>query len=101
MYHPQRGADRRAVRDRRLRIERRAEERRRLVERRRLLDRRMTAEPATEHLRNALQFLHALEDRGHLDAEDHADLDAALRRLSLALTQMERRISPPGMPPLP
>jgi len=61
----------------------------------------MTAEPATEHLRNALQFLRSLEDRGHLDAEDRADLDAALRRLSTALMQMERRISPPGMPPLP
>jgi hypothetical protein len=61
----------------------------------------MSTEPATEHLRNALQFLHTLEDRGHLDVEDRADLDAALRRLSTALIQMERRISPPGIPPLP
>lgn len=60
------------------------------VERRRLPDRRAPAEPAAEHLRNALQLLTQLALNGRLHYDDRLELDAARRRLQLALLGLER-----------
>ncbi|MBI1966708.1 MAG: hypothetical protein HYS40_01845 [Gemmatimonadetes bacterium] len=81
--------DRRVILARRCRAERRTEQRRVLEERRGLPDRRAPAEPPIEHLRNALQLLQHVAVGGRLHYDDRLDLDAATRRLNLALQQLE------------
>jgi len=78
-------------------------ERRRMVDRRcgreqrSTLDRRGRArrasatESPTEHVRNALQLLVQLRARGLLHLEDMEDLAAAVERLRLASSLLERR----------
>lgn len=68
-----RGADRRSTLDRRNRIGPR------------------TSETPAEHLRNALQLIHHLNESDGLDVEQRADIAAALRRLERALVLLERR----------
>lgn len=51
---------------------------------------RGTREPATEHVRNALQLLENVLEFGALDDEDRKDVRAAIRRLWLALREIER-----------
>ncbi len=51
---------------------------------------RGTREPATEHVRNAIQVLENLLEFGELDEEDRKDVRAATRRLWLALREIER-----------
>ena len=99
------GIDRRAV-PRRTVLARVAQDRRRVVdlrkgaERRSTLDRRNRAarprstETPAEHVRNALQLLHHLNESDGLHAEHRADLAAALRRLDRALDLLERRKQP-------
>lgn len=89
-YSPARSGDRRAVMDRRARDERRAAKRRVADERRHLTDRRAPTEPPAEHLRNALQLLTDLTINGRLHYDDRLELEAARRRLTLALDQLER-----------
>jgi hypothetical protein len=96
------GVDRRAV-PRRTTLERVTQDRRRVVdlrrgsERRSTLDRRnstirpRTSETPGEHVRNALQLLHHLNETDGMDDEQRADLAAALRRLERALDLLERR----------
>lgn len=99
------GIDRRAV-PRRTILARVADDRRRVVdlrkgaERRSTLDRRNTAirprsnESPGEHVRNALQLLHHINESDGLHSELRADLAAALRRLDRALDLLERRKQP-------
>jgi len=62
---------------------------------------KLVGEETAEHLRNALQFLNSLSGSSRLNQEDRADLDGALRRITLALKGLERRGSPPrGFAPL-
>ena len=96
------GVDRRSV-PRRTTLGRVAVDRRRVVdlrrgaERRSTLDRRnrvgrpRTSETPSEHVRNALQLLHHLNETDGLDDDQRADLAAALRRLDRALDLLERR----------
>ena len=76
--------------DRRLRADRREGiERRSFPERRSSSDRRAPGETVGEHIRNALQLLRNLGDAGVLDREHQGDLDAAVRRLGLALLELQ------------
>lgn len=95
------GIDRRAV-PRRTILARVPVDRRRVVdlrrgaERRSTLDRRNSLRPRTtetpaEHLRNALQLMHHLNETDGLHVEQRADLAAALKRLERALELLERR----------
>jgi len=95
------GVDRRAV-PRRTVLAQVAVNRRRVVdlrrgaERRSTLDRRNVIRPRTtetpaEHVRNALQLMHHLNESDGLHVEQRADLAAALRRLERALDLLERR----------
>ncbi|MBI4421327.1 MAG: hypothetical protein HY560_10920 [Gemmatimonadetes bacterium] len=61
---------------------------RRAAERRAGIDRR---EPAPAHIRNALQVLQEVEAHLRGDPEGTQKLNAAARRLWLALNEMERR----------
>jgi ribosomal protein L20 len=47
-------------------------------------------ETASAHIRNAIQMLSNLLDFGSLDEEDRKDIRAAIRRLWLALREIER-----------
>ncbi len=77
--------------NRRLRADQRQGiERRSLAERRGETDRRAPAETVDEHIRNALQLLRNLSESGVLDDEHQRDLDAAVRRLGLALRETQR-----------
>ena len=99
------GIDRRAVPRRRV-LALVAQDRRRVVdlrkgaERRSTLDRRNSAgrprvtETPGEHVRNALQLLHHINESDDLHSEHRADLAAALRRLDRALDLLERRKQP-------
>lgn len=51
---------------------------------------RASREPASEHVRNAIQSLENLMEFGALDDEDRMDVRAAIRRLWLALREIER-----------
>jgi hypothetical protein len=69
---------------------------RRGADRRSTLDRRNATRPRAseapgEHIRNALQLLHHINETDGLDVEQRADLAAALRRLERALDLLERR----------
>lgn len=76
---------------RRLRADRREGiERRSLADRRGETDRRAPAETVDEHIRNALQLLRNLSESSVLDDEHQRDLDAAMRRLGLALRETQR-----------
>ena len=90
---PRRG-ERRGSTSRRDGTDRRALERRTVDERRHLTDRRAPIEPPAEHLRNALQLLTHLTVNGRLHYDDRLKLDAARRRLTLALDQLERDFNP-------
>lgn len=63
-------------------------------ERRHLIDRRAPVEPPAEHLRNALQLLTNLSVNGRLHYDDRLELEAARRRLTLALDRLERGFLP-------
>ncbi len=65
-------------------------ERRSFVERRGGIERRGTAETVDEHIRNALQLLANVSQYGVLPDEERRDLDAAVRRLTIALRQLQR-----------
>jgi len=96
------GVDRRAA-SRRHALLRVGRERRRVVdrrggpERRSTLDRRgrqardRAIESPSEHLRNALQLLTAMNGESALGADDRADLRAVLERMQRALRLLERR----------
>ena len=96
------GVDRRAV-PRRTVLARVPVDRRRVVDLRRGAERRSTldrrnatirpraTETPAEHVRNALQLLHHLDETDGLHVEQRADLTAALRRLQRALELLERR----------
>jgi hypothetical protein len=79
-------AERRHVVDRR-----RGSEQRSTLERRAYITRRAPVETAAEHIRNALQLLSRLSESEGLTDELGNDLDAALRRLRLALSMIESR----------
>lgn len=70
---------------------------RRGADRRSTLDRRNRAgrprnnETPAEHVRNALQLLHHLNETDGLHTEQRADLAAALRRIERALQLLEHR----------
>ena len=51
---------------------------------------RADREPANEHVRNAIQVLENLLEFGTLDNDDRKDVRAALRRLWLALREIQR-----------
>jgi hypothetical protein len=51
---------------------------------------RASREPASEHVRNAIQVLENLLEFGTLDSEDRKDVRAAIRRLWLALREIQR-----------
>ncbi len=51
---------------------------------------RADREPATEHIRNAIQLLENLLEFGALDDEHRKDVRASIRRLWLALREIER-----------
>jgi len=51
---------------------------------------RASREPASEHVRNAIQVLENLLEFGALDAEDRKDVRAAIHRLWLALRELQR-----------
>ena len=95
------GVDRRAV-PRRTVLAQVAVNRRRVVDLRRGADRRSTldrrnairpraTETPGEHVRNALQLMHHVNESDGLHVEQRADLAAALRRLERALELLERR----------
>jgi hypothetical protein len=69
---------------------RRGSEQRSTLERRAYITRRAPVETAAEHIRNALQLLSRLSESEGL-TERGIDLDAALRRLRLALNLIEGR----------
>jgi hypothetical protein len=79
-------AERRHVVDRR-----RGSEQRSTLERRAYITRRAPVETAAEHIRNALQLLTELSKSEGWTDERGNDLDAALRRLRLALSMIESR----------
>ncbi len=79
-------AERRQVVDRRC-----GREQRSTLDRRGRARRTATAESPTEHVRNALQLLIQLRARGQLHLEDMEDLAAAMERLRLASSLLERR----------
>ena len=62
-------------------------ERRSGADRRRLLERR---EEASGHVRHAIQLLETLLSHGTLPLDDREDVQAALRRLWFALSEIER-----------
>jgi len=70
---------------------RRGAERRSTLDRRNRPDRPRTSETPAEHIRNALQLIHHVNETDGLDAEQRADMAAALRRLERALDLLERR----------
>ena len=89
-----RGSDRRTVERRRMLalvpVERRAgAERRDDVDRRAELERRRR-ETTEEHVRNALQLLVSIVERGSLDDDLRRDLDSAILRLRFAVDQLGR-----------
>lgn len=92
--YDRRGPERRVTEDRRFTDERRATNRRADAERRLVPDRRASTEPPAEHLRNAMQLLSQLSGNGRLRYDDRLELDAARRRLQLALLGLERRPTP-------
>ncbi len=51
---------------------------------------RTSREPASEHVRNAIQVLENLLEFGTLDDEDRKDVRAATGRLWLALREIQR-----------
>jgi len=55
-----------------------------------LANRGAERETAGEHVRNAIQLLMNLLAFGSLDREDRKDVSAAIRRLRLALREVER-----------
>ena len=73
---------------------RRGAERRSTLDRRNSAIRPGTTEAPGEHVRNALQLLHHLNETDALHIEQRADLAAALRRLERALELLERRGRP-------
>ena len=90
------GSDRRRVERRRglalVPVERRAAgERRQEADRRAELERRRH-ETTEEHVRNALQMLVSIVERGALDDELRRDLDAAILRLRFAVDQLRRGV---------
>jgi hypothetical protein len=90
--HSQSGAERRLQHDRRSGSDRRNQpraERRSTVERRRWLGKK-AEEPASEHIRNALQLLLPLTQSESLDSDSQRDLAAAVDRLLVALREVER-----------
>ncbi|SRR5258706_10037893 len=70
---------------------RRGAERRSTLDRRNATIRPRATETPAEHVRNALQLLHHLDETDGLDDEQRADLAASLRRLQRALELLERR----------
>jgi len=90
------GSERRRVERRRglalVPVERRAGgERRQEADRRAELERRRH-ETTEEHVRNALQMLVSIVERGALDDELRRDLDAAILRLRFAVDQLRRGV---------
>jgi hypothetical protein len=73
---------------------RRGAERRSTLDRRNRLGRARTTEAPAEHVRNALQLLYHLHETEDLQAEQRADLTAALRRVERALQLLEHRAQP-------
>ncbi len=51
---------------------------------------RASREPASEHVRNAIQVLENLLEFGTLDDEDRRDVRAVIARLWLALREIQR-----------
>jgi hypothetical protein len=51
---------------------------------------RASREPASEHVRNAIQVLENLLEFGTLDDDDRKDVRAAIHRLWLALREIQR-----------
>lgn len=51
---------------------------------------RASREPASEHVRSAIQVLENLLEFGTLDDEDRKDVRAAIGRLWLALREVQR-----------
>ena len=70
---------------------RRGADRRSTLDRRNRAGRPRTSETPAEHVRNALQLIHHVNEANGLDLEQRADLAAALRRLERALDLLERR----------
>ena len=66
-------------------------DRRSTLDRRNRVGRPRTSETPSEHVRNALQLMHHVNETDGLDVEQRADLAAALRRLERALDLLERR----------
>ncbi len=88
------GSDRRST-ERRRKLALVPLERRSGVERREDVDRRVEVErrrreTTEEHVRNALQLLVSIVERGSLDDELRRDLDAAILRLRFAVDQLRR-----------
>src|SRR5207247_8169683 len=88
------GSDRRST-ERRRKLALVPVERRSGVERREDVDRRVEVErrrreTTEEHVRNALQLLVSIVERGSLDDELRRDLDAAILRLRFAVDQLRR-----------
>ena len=69
----------------------RGADRRSTLDRRNRAGRPRTSETPAEHVRNALQLIHHVNETDGLDAELRADMAAALRRLERALDLLERR----------
>lgn len=77
--------------ERRRRLEcRKLQERRTWAERRTSAERRAAAETVGEHIRNALQLLVNVGRAEALPEEDRRDLEAAVRRLRVALDDVQR-----------
>ena len=66
-------------------------DRRSTLDRRNQVGRPRTSETPAEHIRNALQLIHHVNEADGLDSEQRADLAAALRRLERTLDLLERR----------
>src|SRR5207249_10396109 len=101
------GSDRRST-ERRRKLALVPVERRSGVGRREDVDRRVEVErrrreTTEEHVRNALQLLVSIVERGSLDDELRRDLDAAILRLRFAVDQLRRGAAerPAWTPPTP
>jgi len=70
---------------------RRGADRRSTLDRRNRAGRPRTSETPAEHIRNALQLIHHVNETDGIDVEQRADIAAALRRLERALDLLERR----------
>lgn len=66
-------------------------DRRSTLDRRNRTGRPRTSETPAEHVRNALQLIHHVNETDGIDTEQRADIAAALRRLERALALLERR----------